>query len=346
MDILPVILLISSAASLMIGLVVLFKKSGSQLNKFFGIYGIANAIWVFATFMPSIQPDNIFWLKTDFAFGAVVFSFLLLWVSALCYGSVSKWRMALAAAGFVFFALAYSGDLILGEIKKNSAGGIYEASGGALNPLYSFYSIAILAVILYTLISSYLKATSLQKKQIGFILAMALIWGTTSALVSSILPLFGIVQFIFLDPALTGFFFAMISIVIIRYKLFDLKVILTEILTGLMGLSILILAAIMPTRTLMSGTLLILILFLALSYLLLKATYKELHAKEFLEQEVQKRTKELQSANRELTEREEELTKFYNLTVGRELRMTELKDELSKLKERQNGGRTAAGAGN
>ncbi|KPJ56584.1 hypothetical protein AMJ49_04525 [Parcubacteria bacterium DG_74_2] len=49
--------------------------------------------------------------------------------------------------------------------------------------------------------------------------------------------------------------------------------------------------------------------------------------REELESEVEKRTKEIQ-------ERVDELERFYKLTVGRELRMVELKQEIKKLKER------------
>lgn len=47
---------------------------------------------------------------------------------------------------------------------------------------------------------------------------------------------------------------------------------------------------------------------------------------EALEEEVKKRTKELR-------QRVEELEKFHNLTVGREMKMLELKEEIERLKE-------------
>jgi hypothetical protein len=52
-----------------------------------------------------------------------------------------------------------------------------------------------------------------------------------------------------------------------------------------------------------------------------------------LEEKVKERTKELQEKTIELQERVAELEKFHKLTVGRELKMIELKEEIKKLKE-------------
>jgi methyl-accepting chemotaxis protein len=65
----------------------------------------------------------------------------------------------------------------------------------------------------------------------------------------------------------------------------------------------------------------------------------ELHRK-YLEEQVSGRTAELSNANEQLRQREEELKKrvkeleeFYDMAVGRELRMIELKEEIESLKK-------------
>lgn len=55
---------------------------------------------------------------------------------------------------------------------------------------------------------------------------------------------------------------------------------------------------------------------------------------ESLEEKVQERTKELQKRKEELQDRVKELEKFHKATVGRELKMIELKKENKELKEK------------
>jgi len=125
-----------------------------------------------------------------------------------------------------------------------------------------------------------------------------------------------------------------------KYKLFEIKIILTQLLVGL--ISVLLLFQIFLAEKsfdflFRSG---ILLLFLILGWYLIKSVKKEIEQREKLEN----LTNELNQLNRTLEIRVEaktkalqnkveELEKFYKLTVGRELKMIELKQEIKKLKE-------------
>ena len=67
-------------------------------------------------------------------------------------------------------------------------------------------------------------------------------------------------------------------------------------------------------------------LFCFVGYLLIRYTHRETKQKEILEKQVQEKTEELQK-------KIEDLHKFHRLTVGRELKMVELKKEIEELKE-------------
>lgn len=65
-----------------------------------------------------------------------------------------------------------------------------------------------------------------------------------------------------------------------------------------------------------------------------KARTRELEElNQSLDEKVKERTHELESSRQQLQERVEELEKFYKLTIGRELKMIELKKEIETLKE-------------
>jgi C4-dicarboxylate-specific signal transduction histidine kinase len=62
--------------------------------------------------------------------------------------------------------------------------------------------------------------------------------------------------------------------------------------------------------------------------------YAFIEIKKQLEMAVEKRTNELRVANKGLSQKVEELEKWQRLTVGRELKMKELKSDIKELKER------------
>jgi C4-dicarboxylate-specific signal transduction histidine kinase len=62
--------------------------------------------------------------------------------------------------------------------------------------------------------------------------------------------------------------------------------------------------------------------------------YAFIEIKKQLEMAVEERTNELMVANKELSHKIEELEKWQRLTVGRELKMKELKSDIDELKKR------------
>ena len=60
----------------------------------------------------------------------------------------------------------------------------------------------------------------------------------------------------------------------------------------------------------------------------------EVNAKENFEQKVQERTKELEQSKKVAEDRAAELEKWYKLTIGREVRMAELKDKIKEMEEK------------
>ena len=141
-------------------------------------------------------------------------------------------------------------------------------------------------------------------------------------------------------------FFA--GLAIARYHLFGIKVILTEILVGVIGILLLVQIFIAPTTWLKIFNVTIFILFSIFGYLLIRYTHQEIHQKEILEEKVKERTKELDNAYQQLEKAKEELEKAYNqvliekdkferlykATLGREMRIIELKEAVKEKEER------------
>jgi hypothetical protein len=156
-----------------------------------------------------------------------------------------------------------------------------------------------------------------------------------------------------------------------RERLFGIKVILVEIFVGLMGASLVVMPFFMGFLWQQAILLVLFTLFCFFGYLLIRSTIKEYREKELLEQKVTERTKELEDAKHNLEEinsvlevrvqaRTRELEKlnrtledkviartndlekkikdletFQRITVSRELKMIELKQEIERLRQAQ-----------
>ena len=151
-------------------------------------------------------------------------------------------------------------------------------------------------------------------------------------------------------------------------KLFGIKIILVEVFVGLMGASLLALPIFLELLWQRALMLVLFVLFCVFGYVLVQSTIKELREKEGLELKVAQRTQELERAKMNLEElnavleirvrartRELELLNqtleekivartndleskikdletFQKITVGRELKMIELKEENARLR--------------
>lgn len=141
---------------------------------------------------------------------------------------------------------------------------------------------------------------------------------------------------------LVVFIFIFTALAISKYHLFEVRVVLTELLVVIIaGVSLAeaLLFKTFWTRFLGFGAF---VLFCLIGYLLIKSMHKELGAKEILEQRVRERTAELQGSNDKLEQaynevkgQREELEKFYKLTIGREVRMAELKQKIKEMESAQ-----------
>jgi len=151
-------------------------------------------------------------------------------------------------------------------------------------------------------------------------------------------------------------------------RLFGIKIILVEVFVGLMGASLLALPVFLESLWQRALMLVLFVLFCVFGYVLVQSTIKELREKEGLELKVAQRTQELERAKMNLEElnavleirvrartrelellnqtleekiiartndlesKVKDLETFQKITVGRELKMIELKEENARLR--------------
>jgi hypothetical protein len=218
----------------------------------------------------------------------------------------------------------------------------YNVEYGPIAPLGRIYIVAGLAIALFYLLSSYLKSDNKIKAQLQYFIVGMVIYVIGGILVTGLAPLF-IKDFNYIDiSALVSIpWIGLTTYAIIKKRLFDLKVFLTE--TLVVGFFLMLMAQLIFGNFLQPFfiALINIFLFLPIGYLLVAASHREIKRSEVLEEKVAERTKDLQISNQALEQskkvaenRAQELEKWYNLTVGRELRMAELKSQIKELEDK------------
>lgn len=204
-----------------------------------------------------------------------------------------------------------------------------------LGQIKFFYFAAMVSCVLlvfYYIFKGFFTLSAGERGKYAYFITGFLFFAIGNTLFLIIFPLLGFAAAQYYPFGVFPFivYVAFTAITIFRKGGFEVKSILTDLLVGIFGVVLLILP-IFSEGLLKTASMFIFIFFLVIGYLLIRYTHREVKQKEVLEQLVKERT-------RELAEKVAELNKWYHLTVGRELRMAELKDENRKLKEKLKNG--------
>ncbi len=359
MTVLATIILIAGIANVILGLLPLFKNPKEKLNLWFSFFCFIFAFWIFSNFLLIIIP-SAFWLKSTYAFGILSAISSIFWIWKICGKKITKIKFFIVSGlSVAMVALCYL-KIIVPKLLPNefsqAYAGSYELQGNQLFFIFYFaFLVAAFAYMTASLVSGYRhSANEIQKKQIGYILVGLSLTMASSVIGNIIFPLMNLYRLTPIFDSPSSLFFTIFSIIAIsRYRLFGIRVILTEILVIAMGALLLSLPFLMASLYFIILTSVIFALFCLFGFLLIRSAIKESHYKDMLEKEVVSRTDELRVAKnvaetrageaekaknlaeqrmQEINKRKEDLERFYKLTVGRELKMVELKKKVNELK--------------
>lgn len=230
-------------------------------------------------------------------------------------------------------------------------------TAGPLDILGRIYILICLIIILFNLLKYYFKNEGFKKLQLKYFLVGTVIYAGVGLVTTSLLPIIlkETADYVEIAAYFSIFWVGFTTYTIFKKQLFEIKLILTELLVGLMVVISAILPFLVKTLQLRILTIAIFFLFCFIGYCLIKTTYKEIKKREeiekltkeleelnkTLEKKVRQRTKELRwekklaETHREVAEeRTRRLEHFYNLTEGRELKMVELKEKIRELEEK------------
>lgn len=294
---------INGGLSILIGFFVFFKNKKSKVAQFFFLFCIGLAFWAISYGfwqMAKSESEAIVFLKLLMASGALGAFFFCCFIL-----EVLNLREKKQNTIFVFFLITLI-NIYLVFFTPYLSLGTRELS------FYPYWPIAgpvffisllldcfLLAYPLFSLIKKIKYLTGVEKERIKYLILALLIW-IFGALQNG--PQWFGVDFppygnflMFLSPLIIAF-------AILRYHLFEIKIILTELLVAIMGILLLILPLMMPTSGLKLLTTILFLLFCVFGYLLISYTHQEIKKKE-----------ELQRAYNELKELDESKTMFLSI---------------------------------
>lgn len=342
---------------------VYFANRKEKINRGFSLMVLSILSWVtfyYLASLPSQQELASLWLRVAFA------SVLLFFISSYYFFIIwflnrKGWYLHFGRL-FLAYGIIFALILIFTDIVIKGTTLFQETVVPDFSSFFwflIFYSQAfLLTVVINTLLLiDYFKSPRERKLKIQyFIFGGTFIFAGLNFIFNIILPIFlKIVKFYYFGSYSVVFLLGFTAYAIVKRELFEIKLVLTVFLIGaiavLLALDIFLFTEIFSLQILKSIGLITLLFF---GYLLVKSVLKEIkyreETKRAYDREIQERKKteklsrELRGLNKtlgekveektkELKKRVEELERFYSLTVGRELKMVELKKRIKGLEE-------------
>lgn len=313
-DTVNILVALAGAANLMYGFIVWERGKALTANRTFFFFAITVALWAVAMvfFRSAMDPEEaVFRARLLYVVAALIpLAFAYFALSFESFRSSTFRRRILLGIPtliIIFLALWQEGLISSVLLREGDEPIIHFAFGYHL--LYLLYVASYAVGVFLLLLVRFMKSSGPARNRLSYILiGTSLPWavGITTNL---LLPLNNIFTFNWMGQISTFFSTSIISYGIFRSRLFDIRIITTELLAFLLWVSAF--AQIIVSES-VSGVLFnvgILLLVIILGILLIRSVYKEIEQRELIE--VQR--KELEAANERLKELDRLKSEFVSI---------------------------------
>jgi len=331
---------------------VFLLKSKKKLAFYISLMLLSTAVYAFCFGVFFLSPENrLFWSRAAWSGNFVISCFII-----FSYVLANKTKYLKLKIIFWSFFPLFNTVVSLTTPYFNTAVSSeypYYISHGFLDPFGRLYVAIGTATGLYILLNYYFKIEQEKKVKMKYFIMGIAIYAVGGILFTGIIPFYYSVfkhgagsPFPDLAPIVSSVAIILSSYAVFRKKLFEIRIILVEVLIVAVGLILLIQAITAKEFIARIFGLFIFFVFSIVGYLLTRVIKKEIqgkeraenlskklkHFNETLEQKVADRTKKLEKNYLEIKKRKNDLEGFYNLAVGRELKMIEMKKKIKELK--------------
>ena len=215
----------------LLGFIILFKNPRKLLNITFSLFSFVAVLWILANFIFKYYDSGLI-LKSQYALGALIMPLALIWIYVLVDGKINKKKVIwISIICIALSSAVYLDGLFISDFLTNN--GNAQIIKGPLFDYYGFFILGFFLFFVYKLIVSIRRFPDRTSKiQLWFTLWGVILFAGISIFVGFILPLFNIILVGPYDAQSSLFFVTLSAYAILRHKLFDLKIITTELLVS------------------------------------------------------------------------------------------------------------------
>jgi hypothetical protein len=324
-----------------LALLVFFNNPKRKLNRLYALFSFSVVFWAISYGFWLLSKDYetaLFWARM-LDFGSLFIPiFFCHWILTFLEIEKERKNKIILTLGYLitlFFALFAFTPYYVSRVEPKLFFPYWPMPG----ILYHFYLLlgwgGLLSYTFYQLWKAYKKTSGYKKEQLKYVLIGGLTGfagGGTNYFLWYNIPIAPWGNPLVLVWAIV------FPYIVLRYRFMDIKVILTEILVGIMGIILLILPFLMPTTNLRILTTFIFLLFCFFGYLLIRAIYKEIEIKEKLGEAswkvLEQGKKVSENFKKVMADRERILKEWFLSDINKELEINTLKNKIQELEEK------------
>lgn len=304
------ILSVVVVANIILGLIIFSRGYKVISNIIFGVISLVSSVWGLAIIgFYSEYSYIVNWIQITHV-SAVLIPFLFI-IFSLYFPKkyTNKINFVIAIASVPCLVLIYL--IVFTQKIIGSTNGItYEINSGYL--IFGFIVMSYFIISYLLLFSKFKMEKDIDsKKQIQYVLIGTMISSSLAIFPDLIFPLFGIYKYTWLGPIFTLMMVCSLFIAMLKYGLFNIKIILTELVSAVIVITLLLEVFFVKSYSELFIKTLILILVTLFSYILIKSVIKEVSQRE----KIELLAADLQKANARLTELDKQKSEFVSFAT-------------------------------
>ncbi len=301
--------LIIGVTNLLIGYIVYTSDRENITKQWWALFAISVSVWGFGAYIISISPSPslaLFWWKiAHIGIITIPSSFLIFTLSFFNISSRPKVIFLIIVT--LIFIILNSTDYFINSVQYKFNELYYDGPPTVLYNIFVFFFVACMTSVLYISLKHFFITKDLNKRrQILFFFIAALIGSLGGS--TSFFPVYNIDVYPYLNATIV-FFPLIIGYAILRYNLFDLKAVITELLMFCIWISLLLRTIFASDTSDLIINISLLVIVVIIGLLLIRSVRKEIKTREYMEN----LAKSLEEANIRLKELDQQKSEFVSL---------------------------------